>query len=140
MNYKRDSSLNLRLFQTTDGENGYKRPPRRNVRKNRQLIDFSLMVRNIERNVRVRDLKAALAERGIKPNIITWRGFKGYCCLHFSKTNPNTISDPELQSHGVDNVIGMLQNLKVSPDSKKQLSIEIMKPISRIETTDVTAV
>lgn len=85
--------------------------------------------------MRVRDMKEALAERGVKPRLITWRGFKGYCCLHFSKSAVNTED-----GHNVDNVIGMLQDLKITPQASKQLSIEVMRPISRIETTDVTAV
>lgn len=106
---------------------------KRNMRK--KQIDFSLMVRNIERTMRVKDMKTALAERGVKPRLITWRGFKGYCCLHFGKNNISSESD-----HNVDKVISMLQNLQVSSAANKQLSIEVMRPISRIETTDVTTV
>lgn len=93
------------------------------------------MIRNIERTMRVRDMKTALAERGVKPRLITWRGFKGYCCLHFGKNNVTSETD-----HNVDKVIGMLQNLQVNAQANKQLSIEVMKPISRIETTDVSTV
>lgn len=118
----------------------HKRRPKRYMRKNHPQIDFSLVIRNINRSVRVRDLKGALTERGIKPNIITWRGYKGFCCLHFSKTNPNTISDREQQSHGVDSVLTSLSDLNIESYPRKPLVVEIMKPISRIETTDVTAV
>lgn len=112
---------------------------RRPFRKNRPQIDFSLMVSNIEKNVRVRDLKNALNERGIKPNDITWRGYKGFCYLHYAKSNPKKIKE-EQPPIIVDNVIEILQNLKISPDSDTNLSVKVLEPISRIETTDVTAV
>lgn len=102
-------------------------------------IDFSLMVSNIEKNVRVRDLKNALTEKGIKPNDITWRGYKGFCYLHYAKSNPNAVKN-EQSPIAVNNVIEILQNLKIGPDSDTKLSVKVMEPISRIETTDVTAV
>lgn len=113
---------------------------RRPFRKSRPQIDFSLMVSNIEKTVRVRDLKNALNEKGIKPNDITWRGYKGFCYLHYAKANPKTMKNNE-SPIVVDNVIEILQNMKISPDSDTNLSVKVMEPqISRIETTDVTAV
>ncbi|KAF2902038.1 hypothetical protein ILUMI_04137 [Ignelater luminosus] len=111
--------------------------PRRPFRRNRPQIDFSLMVSNIEKSVRVRDLKNALIERGIKPNDITWRGYKGFCYLHYAKPNSRAKA---IEPHQVDNVIEILQNMKISPDSETNLSVKVLEPISRIETTDVTAV
>ncbi|KRT80083.1 hypothetical protein AMK59_8663, partial [Oryctes borbonicus] len=132
---------------TSVGENGQTvakppPPPRRNnrfppFRRNLRQIDFSLMVSNIERNVRVRDLKNALIERGIKPNVITWRGYKGICYLHYAKSNAKSVK-PEKSPIVVDNVIEILQNLKISPDSETNLSVKIMEPVSRIETVNVT--
>ncbi|KAK4875414.1 hypothetical protein RN001_011836 [Aquatica leii] len=110
---------------------------RRPYRRNKPPIDFSLMVSNIEKTVRVRDLKNALIERGIKPNDITWRGYKGFCYLHYAKPNSKTKT---IEPHQVDSVIEILQNMKISPDSELHLSVKVMEPISRIETTDVTAV
>lgn len=95
------------------------------------------MVSNIEKSVRVRDLKNALIERGIKPNDITWRGYKGFCYLHYAKPNSRAKT---IEPHQVDSVIEILQNMKISPDSETLLSVKVMEPISRIETTDVTAV
>ncbi|KAI4462121.1 5-formyltetrahydrofolate cyclo-ligase-related [Holotrichia oblita] len=134
---------------TSVGENGQNAPkppppPRRNnrfppFRRNLRQIDFSLMVSNIEKNVRVRDLKNALIERGIKPNVITWRGYKGICYLHYAKSNAKSVK-PEKSPIVVDNVIEILQNLKISPDSETNLSVKIMEPVSRIETVNVTTV
>ncbi|XP_065174195.1 methenyltetrahydrofolate synthase domain-containing protein [Atheta coriaria] len=114
---------------------------RRQFRRNKSQIDFSLMVSNIEKNVRVRDLKNALTERGIKPNEITWRGYKGFCYLHYAKPRVTTENDdPAVSPVVVDSVIEILQNLRIMPESDNSLSVKVMEPISRIETTDVTAV
>lgn len=109
---------------------------RRPLWRNRNQIDFSLLVSNIEKSVRVRDLKNALLEKGIKPNDITWRA--GFCYLHYAKPNPRAKTVPE--PYQVDNVIEILQNLKLSPESETSLDVKVVEPISRIETTDVTAV
>lgn len=111
--------------------------PRRIFRRNRPPIDFSLMVSNIGRTVRIRELKDALNEKGIKPNEITWRGYKGFCYLHYAKPNGKANT---LEPRQVDSVIEILQNMKIRPDLDDQLSVKVMDRISRIETTDVTAV
>lgn len=105
------------------------------------------MVSNIEKTVRVRDLKKALNEHGVKPNDITWHGYKGFCYLHYAKPNNNRSETEEQQQQQqqqppivVDNVIEILQNLKISPDSERNLDVKVMGAVSRIETTDVTAV
>lgn len=99
-------------------------------------------------------MKAALAERGVKPNEITWRGYKGFCLLHFAKPSPKnknkdgtgetaaatSVAGGGDNSVGVDNILESLHDLKLSPNSEKILLIEPAKPISRIETTDVTTV
>ncbi|XP_018321207.1 methenyltetrahydrofolate synthase domain-containing protein isoform X2 [Agrilus planipennis] len=101
-------------------------------------IDFSLMVTNIEKTVRIRELKNALMESGIKPNDITWRGGKGFCYLHYAKMNGK--KNDSIEPRQIDNVIETLKNLKIKPDCDSQLEVTIMDRISRIETTDVTAV
>lgn len=125
---------------TENGENG-KNNNNRNVKfrrfRKKLPIDFSLMLSNIEKNLRVRELKDALNKEGVKPNDITWRGFKGYCYLHYAKPkaiaeNPSPIV--------ADNVIQILQNLKINPESDLQFDVKVMEPISRIETTNITAV
>ncbi|CAG9794803.1 unnamed protein product [Diatraea saccharalis] len=52
-----------------DGEQRSRRPKRQ-----RPVIDFSVKISNISPNTRVRDLKQALNERGVKPQIMTWKG------------------------------------------------------------------
>ncbi|PZC77020.1 hypothetical protein B5X24_HaOG203890 [Helicoverpa armigera] len=61
--------------------------PRRPKRQ-RPDIDFSVKISNISPNTRVRDLKQALSERGVKPQIMVWKGFRGFCYLHFFKPSP----------------------------------------------------
>lgn len=111
--------------------------PRRPFPRNRPQIDFSLIVSNIEKTVRIRELKNALIEKGIKPNDITWRGYRGFCYLHYAKPKSRAKSE---ESRQVDSVIEILQNMKISPHPETNLSVEVMDPISRIETTDITAV
>lgn len=117
-------------------------------------IDFSLRVGNIEKNVRVRDLKNALNENGIKPDYITWRGVRGFCFLHYAKpkksvtlksannNNEDKKAEEASQSQqpfAVDNVINILQNLKIGAESANSLDVKVVEPITRIETTDATA-
>lgn len=62
------------------------RPMRpRYFRKSRGPIVFSVRVSGISRGTRVRDLKTALNERGVKPYDITWESNKGHAVLHFSR-------------------------------------------------------
>ena len=68
------------MFQKANGRKA--RPP---FKKRRYQIDFSLCVRNLSSDVRVRDLKNALAECHVKPAEIKWRGLHGYAVLHFAR-------------------------------------------------------
>lgn len=202
------SNSNQRQGQRNNqGNNRLRRPFRRLPP---HIIDFSLKVSNIERSVRVRDLKQALVERGIKPQVITWVGYKGFCLLHYAKPrqprntppvattptnddadeacaddNKDTPADKELQVENgrkvdtvkpeggpnghvtmkqfvLDDVIEILQNMRIGPDSETNLDVTVMKPSpdkqqrqqeqqqaavtatspipTRIETTDVSAV
>lgn len=104
-------------------------------------IDFSLKLSNISSGVRVRDLKNALLERGVKPSEITWQGYRGICYLHFSKLrSENALPDQPLQ---VDSIVANLQELRIgesADDEEGLIHVEPAKPISRIEVTDVTTV
>lgn len=113
-----------------------KKEKRRPVRpRQRPAFEFSLRVGNIASDVRVRDLKAALAERGVKPTDITWRGHRGFAFLHFTKT-----ASPSAPV-AVDNIVSSLQDLKIGTnDGGEFLKIEPAKPITRIEVTDISSV
>ncbi|XP_032680215.1 methenyltetrahydrofolate synthase domain-containing protein isoform X2 [Odontomachus brunneus] len=115
---------------------------RKNLRaRTRAHIDFSLKLSNISSGVRVRDLKNALLERGVKPSEITWQGYRGICYLHFSKLrSETTLPDQPLQ---VDSIVANLQQLRIGEtanDEEGFIHVEPAKPISRIEVTDVTTV
>ncbi|XP_046667746.1 methenyltetrahydrofolate synthase domain-containing protein isoform X2 [Homalodisca vitripennis] len=108
--------------------------------KNRLPVDFSVKVGNIGSAVRVRDLKAALNEKGVRPREITWKGARGFALLHFAKMK----AQPE-QPTAVDDVIASLQGLTVKCKREAEiqetlLSVEPAKPISRIENAGVTSV
>ncbi|KAK6622540.1 hypothetical protein RUM44_002352 [Polyplax serrata] len=99
-------------------------------------IQFSIRIGNIDSNVRVRDLKNALAERNVKPTVITWRGHKGFAFIHFAKPK----KEPESPNQ-VENIIASLQDMKIgNGDDGVTLLVEHTKPIFRIETTGVTTI
>lgn len=106
-------------------------------KKKKPHIDYSLRVSNIQRNVRVRDFKNALREKGIKPNNITWKGSRGFCYLHYAKKNQKKEDE---NSDAINSVIEMIQDLKINSNAQKNLNVKVMEPITRIETVDVTAV
>ncbi|XP_012287723.1 methenyltetrahydrofolate synthase domain-containing protein [Orussus abietinus] len=125
-------------------ENGKEKPLRRKIFKprNRLQIDFSLKLSNIASDVRVRDLKNALLQRGVKPNDITWRGSSGFCYLHFGKLkNENSSPDQPVQ---IDSVLENLQCFRIGDslvaNENDFIVVERAKPITRIEVTDVSAV
>lgn len=107
-------------------------------------MDFSLRLSNIASTVRVRELKNALLERGVKPTSITWRGQKGFCYLHFGKLRKKGISPEEQQPVQVDSIVANLHQLKIgeSPPAGENgfIVVEPAEPVTRIEVTDVSAV
>ncbi|XP_074108096.1 methenyltetrahydrofolate synthase domain-containing protein lost isoform X2 [Cotesia typhae] len=129
------------------------KPKESKVRKPAKLkpkpqIDFSLKLSNIGSDVRVRDLKSALSQRGISPTSIAWRGQRGFCYLHFGKLRgKNNTPNKPVQ---VDSIVANLQQLYVGNNGNhggdsnitndKFIIVEPAKPITRIETTDVSAV
>lgn len=116
---------------------------RKNLRlKSKSQVEFSLKLSNILSGARIRDLKNALLERGIKPNEITWLGYRGICYLHFNKPRKNnSLSEQLIQ---VDSIMANLQQLcigmKSSGNANDFIVVEPAKLISRIEVTDVTSV
>lgn len=101
--------------------------------------DYSLLVSNIRRGVKVRDLKDALTEKGIRPNNITWRGYRGFCYLHYAKNKKSVDKENKDEAVAIDNIIEVIQQLKINPDDKN-LNVKVMEPITKIETVEITAV
>ncbi|CAH1156066.1 unnamed protein product [Phaedon cochleariae] len=119
--------------------------PQNKLRKRKRPNNYySLRVGNIQRSVRVRDLKNALTEKGIKPRNITWKGSRGFCFLHYSKKNPKNenevASKAEDGSDAINSVIELIQELKINPDTEKSITVKVMEPITRVETVNVTSV
>ncbi|XP_067010986.1 methenyltetrahydrofolate synthase domain-containing protein [Anabrus simplex] len=106
--------------------------------RQRPHVEFSLRVDNIAPDVRVRDLKAALAERGVKPSDITWCGHRGYAFLHFAKTGQAaTVNAPV----GVDSIVASLRDMKLGTEGGgENVKIEPANHITRIEVTDISSV
>ncbi|CAG9794802.1 unnamed protein product [Diatraea saccharalis] len=92
-----------------DGEQRSRRPKRQ-----RPVIDFSVKISNISPNTRVRDLKQALNERGVKPQIMTWKGFRGFCYLHFFKSGPQKgEGDSAPSTVSMDSVLSALAQMSL---------------------------
>lgn len=137
---------NMRRFkknksETSDGDNkensGFTSKPR----KRRNNREFCIKVSNIDRNSRLKDLKAELRKRGCNPMFISWKGY-GKCYLHFAK---RAGQDPDL---AMNEMINNLSNLTLTVQKGENtkdvpLKVELIKrqqSENRIETTDVTAV
>lgn len=109
--------------------------------KSKSQVEFSLKLSNISSGARIRDLKNALLKRGIKPNEITWLGYRGICYLHFNKLQQNNRLPN--QSTQIDSIMANLQQLCIGVSTNNTndfIIVEPAKPISRIEITDVTSV
>ncbi|XP_063237291.1 methenyltetrahydrofolate synthase domain-containing protein [Bacillus rossius redtenbacheri] len=106
----------------------------------KSLVDFSLRVTNISSTVRVRDLKSALSDCGVKPVAITWRGRSGFAVLHFAKVSNGDTGTLLV----LDDLVSQLKELKIAcgaeGDESGSLKIEPLAPITRIEVTDISSV
>lgn len=101
---------------------------------------YSLIVSNIHREIKCQVLRNVLIEKGIKPNYITWKGFHGYCLLHYMKKNIKTDENGQKVPLSIDNVIELIQDININPDPSQKLTVKVKEPITRIETLDVTSV
>ncbi|CAH2059411.1 unnamed protein product, partial [Iphiclides podalirius] len=95
-----------------EGREGRDEKPRR-PRRPRPVIDFSLKISNISPNTRVRDLKQALSERGVKPQIMVWKGFRGFCYLHFFKPGPQKGEGDSAPAVNMEGVLAALADMSV---------------------------
>lgn len=125
-----------------ESNNKNKQQYRQNLKsKSKSQVEFSLKLSNISSSARIRDLKNALLKRGIKPNEITWLGYRGICYLHFNKLQQNNnLPNQPIQ---VDSIIADLQQLCIGVSTNNIndfIIVEPAKPISRIEVTDMTSV
>lgn len=62
-------------------------PPMRRIRRPRYTVDFSVRIDGLTSGIRIRELKAALFERNVRPVDISWRAAKGVALLHFAKVS-----------------------------------------------------
>ena len=115
-----------------EGEDGEVRPRRYPSSRPRLPVDFSLRVSNIASDVRVRDLKNALAECKVKPINITWRGPNGFALLHFARTG----AQGDDGASSVDSIMTALRDLKVAAAEGDGVNVEPHNAVTRIEVTD----
>nr|XP_034837042.1 methenyltetrahydrofolate synthase domain-containing protein isoform X1 [Maniola hyperantus]XP_034837043.1 methenyltetrahydrofolate synthase domain-containing protein isoform X2 [Maniola hyperantus] len=90
-------------------EDGKPRRPRRP----KPVIDFTVKISNISPSTRVRDLKQALSERGVKPQVMVWKGFRGFCYLHFFKPGPPKGEGDIVPPPNMEGVIAALAEMSV---------------------------
>lgn len=143
--------------------------PRGEGRRGKSDWDLCIRVSNINRSMRIKELKQVLRVRECNPMFIKWNGFHGKCYLHFPK-KPDQNDD-----EAGEELLKQLENLTVTVTPREKdgggepkevtLTCELMKRKenvvggedagagaqtpdtngtvlegSRIETTDVTAV
>ncbi|BET03532.1 5-formyltetrahydrofolate cyclo-ligase family [Nesidiocoris tenuis] len=116
----------------TQDENS-RRIKHRRISRPRSVIDFSIKVSGLNNSVRIRDLKAALVERNVRPHDISWRATRGIALLHFSKRKqpqtpaPGTATLPR----GMEDVITSLRDLHIKPETGPvvNLNVEVAQPI-----------
>lgn len=112
------------------------------VRKHRSKlhINFTIKLSKIRPEVRIRDVKNALNDRGIKPSELTWRSQRGICYLHFGTIDGYPTDEP-LSIHSI---INSLQKLSVGPTAGEDhendfIAVDLVpKPVTKIENVNAT--
>ncbi|XP_052752818.1 methenyltetrahydrofolate synthase domain-containing protein [Galleria mellonella] len=94
-----------------EGKDGDTRP--RRPKRPRPVIDFTVKISNISPNTRVRDLKQALSERGVKPQVMVWKGFRGFCYLHFFKAGPQKGEGDNAPATNMESVLAALAQMSL---------------------------
>lgn len=119
---------------STKQEDGKDEKPRR-AKRPRPEIDFSVKISNIGPNTRVRDLKQALSERGVKPQFMVWKGFRGFAYLHFYKPGPQKGEGDSAPTTNLESVIAALECMSVggggddaAGDKPRALTVEPAPP------------
>lgn len=137
--YKCDINTDTSTVENSKEHNSHSHRPRR-----RQVYDCSLKINKIGVGIRIRDIKAALAEKGVRPAYITLQSARGFAILHFRK--------PELS----ESTIAALQDLKLErsnfiknelpegadesvPDLKADLTMHSLKA-THIEVDGISSV
>ncbi|CAK1541069.1 unnamed protein product [Leptosia nina] len=136
-NSQKSASKENKEEKENDGKEKSRRPNR--PRRPRPVIDFSVKISNISPSTRVRDLKQALNERGVKPQMMTWKGFRGFCYLHFYKV-PQKGEGDNVQVPKIESVISALSEMSVggtgdeSNEKPRLLNVEPAPPRSQHTT------
>ncbi|KAM3960643.1 methenyltetrahydrofolate synthase domain-containing protein lost [Aphomia sociella] len=125
-----------------DGKEGKDDTRPRRLRRPRPVIDFSVKISNISPNTRVRDLKQALSERGVKPQVMVWKGFRGFCYLHFFKPGPQKGEGDSAPAASMDGVLAALAQMSLggsgdAPDAEDKPRLLCVEPAPpRLPTVD----
>ncbi|CAH0721130.1 unnamed protein product, partial [Brenthis ino] len=104
----RRRNSNKSVSKDKEGKEDKPRRPRRP----KPVIDFSVKISNISPSTRVRDLKQALSERGVKPQVMVWKGFRGFCYLHFFKPGPQK-GEGDIPAASMESVLAALAQMSV---------------------------
>lgn len=148
-------SPNENGMRGNDGPKGapFRKGGMRRISRPRYSIDFSVRVNGLNSGVRIRDLKAALIERGVRPADISWRATKGVALLHFAKRKrrPTPLSKENPsdggnmlngECAGVEEIVASLQGLTVKREGGgpvMDLSVEAAEPVVRADNKAINA-
>ncbi|VVC25487.1 Hypothetical protein CINCED_3A002700 [Cinara cedri] len=103
-----------RYIETCHGYvNSYNKP---NYSKPFHSDTFVFKIEKIPNNVRVRDLKAALVDHGVKPLYITWKGPRGFAYLHYSNSN----------GFNKDHVVGSLNKIRFKTNGVETFQLQTL--------------
>ena len=84
---------------------------------NRNHESIGIFVGRIPRTARVKELKDAIQERGLRTNNLVWKGVKGFAFLYFDKSHTN-MSEEEICLQLKDLKLGETV-LNIEPDKRK---------------------
>merc|ERR1711981_120144 len=89
---------------------------------NRNHESIGIFVGRIPRTARVKELKDAIQERGLRTNNLVWKGVKGFAFLYFDKSHTN-MSEEEICLQLKDLKLGETV-LNIEPDKRKDKNKE----------------
>jgi hypothetical protein len=84
---------------------------------NRNQESIGIFVGRIPRTARVKELKDAIQERGLRTNNLVWKGVKGFAFLYFDKSH-TTLTEEEICIQLKDLKLGETV-LNIEPDKRK---------------------
>merc|ERR1711981_1186950 len=119
----KDDVINGDAIATDKSENKkHERSKNKRGQNNRNQESIGIFVGRIPRTARVKELKDAIQERGLRTNNLVWKGVKGFALLYFDKAHTN-LSEDEICIQLKDLKLGE-SVLNIEPDRRKDKNKE----------------